>query len=185
MRYQEFETEQWLPFPRPLVFAFFANPKNLPPLMPHWQAARVDEVTFCPPPPRPDGTSAYPGVAAGSGTKLLITARAVPLVPLRGKWLASIEEFRWNESFCDIQLQGPFASWKHCHSVHDTASPETGALGTVVRDHVTYALPLQPVSRLGFPVSQLSMAALFRYRQMQATRLVSRFAEQVGSKSGG
>ncbi|MGI4826906.1 MAG: SRPBCC family protein [Janthinobacterium lividum] len=175
----EFQSEQWLPFPRPLVFAFFANPRNLPPLMPQWQKARIDEVTFCPPPARPEGTPAYPGVAAGSGTRLTITARAAPLLPLRSPWLALIEDFRWNEGFCDIQLEGPFAYWRHCHSVHDATGPEDSP-GTIVRDHVVYELPLEPVSLLGLPVAKLAFASLFHYRQTQALKLVSTFAASLG-----
>ncbi len=118
---RRFETEQWLPFPRDLVFAFFANPANLPPLMPQWQQARIDEATFRPPPPKPPDSREFPTVAAGDGTTLTITARGLPGIPLRGSWHARIEDFRWNEGFCDVQLSGPFAYWKHCHSVRDAA----------------------------------------------------------------
>ena len=176
---QHFETEQWLPYPRALVFAFFGNPANLPLLMPSWQRARIEEVTLVPPPPRPPGTPVYPGVvAAGDGTKLLITARAAPGVPLRLPWLALIEDFRWNEGFCDVQVKGPFASWRHCHSVR----PETreGRSGTIVRDEVQYQLPLAPVSRVGAPFGQMAMRAMFAYRQRQAAVLVERFAQHVG-----
>jgi hypothetical protein len=31
---QHLETQQWVPYPVELVFAFFANPANLPHLMP-------------------------------------------------------------------------------------------------------------------------------------------------------
>lgn len=173
-----FESEQWVRFPRPLVFAFFANPKNLPPLMPGWQHARIDEATYCPPPPRPEGTPVYPSLAAGSGTKLTITARAMPLLPLRGRWDALIEDFRWNEGFCDVQLRGPFAYWRHCHSVRDAASPE-GEPGTVVRDHVTFELPLAPMSQVGLPAVYASFAVLFRYRQARTAELLPRFAAHV------
>ena len=181
MTHAQFQTEQWVPFPRDLVFAFFANPRNLPPLMPQWQHARIDEATFCAPPPRPSGTPVYPGVAAGTGTRLLITARAAPGLPLRGAWHALIEDFRWNEGFCDVQLSGPFAYWRHCHSVRDAFSPDTGAPGTIVEDHVSYALPLDPVSRVGLPATQVLMGILFRYRQARASTLLPRFAEQAGS----
>ena len=170
-----FESEQWVPFPRDLVFAFFANPRNLPPLMPHWQSARIDEVQFCPPPARPANTPAYPGVAAGSGTQLKITARGLPGLPLRGTWFALIEDFRWSEGFCDVQLRGPFAYWRHCHSVQDAASPETGEPGTMVHDHVTFELPLDGVTRAGLPVVLLVFKALFRYRQVQTAKLLPAF----------
>ncbi len=177
---QQFETEQWLPFPRTLVFAFFANPRHLPPLMPRWQHARIDEATFYPPPPRPEGTPVYPGVAAGDGTRLTITARGLPFLPVRAPWNALIEDFRWNEGFCDVQLRGPFAYWRHCHSVRDAASPQDGSPGTIVRDHVTYELPLQPFSAIGLPMAQAAMAAMFKYRQARAEKLLPQFAAAVG-----
>lgn len=171
-----FESEQFLPFPRELVFAFFANPQNLPPLMPHWQKARIDKATWQPTPPRPEDTPELPGVAAGDGTLLLITARAVPGLPLRGAWHARIEDFRWNEGFCDVQLKGPFAYWRHCHSVRDALSATDGTPGTIVHDQVTYELPLAPLSDLGAFVAHAALAATFRYRQGQATKLVPAYA---------
>lgn len=174
-----FESEQFLPFPREVVFAFFANPQNLPPLMPHWQKARIEEVTWQAPPQRPEGTPALPGVAAGDGTLLLITARGVPGLPLRSNWLAKIEDFRWNESFCDVQLMGPFAYWRHCHSVRDAVSAD-GIHGTAIHDQVTYELPLSPLSEIGAPVAKAALAATFRYRQTQAESLVPAYAASAG-----
>ncbi len=172
-----FQTEQWLPFPRTLVFAFFANPANLPPLMPGWQHARIDEITLAPPISRPAGTPEYPGATAGDGTKLLITARGAPGLPLRLPWHAFIEDFRWNEGFCDVQVKGPFSYWRHCHTVRDET--RGGQAGTTVRDAVEYALPLWPLSVVAAPVGQLAMKAMFGYRQRRAAVLVPRFAAQV------
>src|SRR5579875_2664847 len=175
---QHFETEQWLPFPRNLVFAFFANPMNLPPLMPGWQQARIDEITLVPPPRPPEGVARVPGVFAGDGTRLLITARAGPGMPLRVPWLALIEDFRWDEGFCDVQVKGPFAYWRHCHSVRE--EERDGRAGTVVRDAVEYALPLAAVSWMGAWAGQLALLAMFGYRQEQAEVLVPRFAQGLG-----
>ncbi len=111
---------------------------------------------------------------AGSGTTLLITARAAPGVPLRLPWLALIEDFRWNEGFCDLQVKGPFAYWRHCHSVR--AETREGRVGTVVRDAVVYELPLPAVSWMVAPMGPMAMRAMFRYRQQQAAVLVSGFA---------
>ncbi len=174
-----FESEQFLPVPREAAFAFFANPRNLPPLMPHWQQARIDEATWQPPPPRPGGTPQLPGTAAGDGTLLLITARGLPGLPLRGNWWAKIEDFRWNEGFCDVQLKGPFAYWRHCHSVRDAASDQ-GVRGTVVHDHVTYELPVAPLSDAGAFAARAALAATFRYRQAQAAKLVPAYAAAAG-----
>ena len=177
-----FEAKQWVPFARPLVFAFFANPRNLPPLMPAWQQARIVEATLCAPPPRPTGTPPYPGVAAGSGTRLTITARGLPGLPLRAPWDALIEDFRWNEGFCDVQLKGPFAYWRHCHSVRDEM--RESVTGTVIHDHVTFELPLSPLSEPGLPVAKAAMAALFRYRQTRASELLPEFAKLAEQTDG-
>lgn len=40
---QRFETRQWVPFPVELVFAFFANPSNLPHLMPPRLKTRIED----------------------------------------------------------------------------------------------------------------------------------------------
>lgn len=174
-----FESEQFLPVSREVAFAFFANPQNLPPLMPHWQKARIEEVTWQPPPPRPPGTPQLPGVAAGDGTLLLITARGLPGFPPRGNWLARIEDFRWNEGFCDVQLKGPFAYWRHCHSVREAISA-AGVHGTIVHDHVTYELPLAPLSDVGAFAARAALSSTFKYRQGQAGELVPAYAASAG-----
>ena len=139
-----FQAEQWLPFPVEEVFAFFANPQNLPRLMPTWQKARIDEASLLPPPPRP--ASVLPSVAAGAGSHVTISFRAFPLSPVRIPWEAEITEFTWNDHFCDFQLRGPFAYWKHCHSVR----PETrdDRPGTLLRDEVQYEMRFGILGRL-------------------------------------
>ncbi len=145
--------------------------------MPGWQKARIDEATLVPPPPRPVGVPVLPGVVAGDGTSLLITARAAPGVPVRLPWLALIEDFRWNEGFCDVQVKGPFAYWRHCHSVR--GETREGREGSVVRDAVEYELPLPALSWVGAPVGPLAMRAMFGYRQRQAEVLLPRYAAGV------
>src|SRR5271156_4669843 len=100
MRYK-FQTGQWLPYSREKVFRFFADPANLPPLMPKWQRARIERAQYV----APAGTS---GVVAGAGSMMTISFRPIPSLPLRLEWDACIAEFRWNEYFCDEQRCGPF-----------------------------------------------------------------------------
>ena len=153
-----FETSQWLPYPPELVFAFFANPENLPRLMPKWQNARIEEAVFAPPPPRPLNSPRYPGIAAGDGTRLTLSLRPFPFAPFRIPWEAQIEDFRWNHGFCDIQLRGPFTSWRHCHTV--TAKDS----GTTLHDTVTYDLPIaiRPI-----------LAYIFRHRHQRTIELLA------------
>jgi ligand-binding SRPBCC domain-containing protein len=170
---QHFRTEQSLPYARELVFAFFANPMNLPRLMPKWQRARIEEVTLVPP-KRPAG--ALPGIAAGRGTRILLSARPFPGSPLRGGWEALIDDFHWNESFCDLQVKGPFVSWRHCHSLHERTD---GQPGIVVRDDVEYE---PPAALFSSPIAKMALAQVFRYRQQRTAELMPTFAATATSR---
>ncbi len=174
-----YHSEQWLPYPVELVFAFFANPENLPRLMPAWQKARIEEAAFAPPPPAP--SSANPSqdktIAAGAGTRITLSFRPVPFSPVRIPWKAEISEFVWNDHFCDLQLRGPFAYWHHCHSVH--AEPRTGESGqptpgTLLRDQVEYE---PPFGRLGEVANSLfithQLRSTFDYRHKRTRELLA------------
>jgi ligand-binding SRPBCC domain-containing protein len=155
-----FQTEQWLPFPREQVFAFFADPANLPPLMPGWQHARVERANYVSPPEAHSTTS----VAAGQGSSITISFRPIRWVPLRLEWDAYIAEFRWNDFFCDEQRRGPFRYFRHCHRIRDEV--RDGVKGSVVSDAAEYELPL---GLLGDAANGLAVKrqirALFGHRQ--------------------
>jgi ligand-binding SRPBCC domain-containing protein len=176
-----FQTEQWLPYPRERLFAFFANPANLPPLMPRWQRARVEKADYVSPPAPPSPSASHAvvpmpgalGVAAGAGSLITISFRPIPLLPLRLKWEAYIAEFRWNDFFCDEQRRGPFRYFHHCHRVRDEI--REGAAGAVVSDVLEYELPMGPLDDL---LNRLAMKrqirALFAYRQRMLAVLRAR-----------
>jgi ligand-binding SRPBCC domain-containing protein len=169
-----FQTEQWLPYAPELVFAFFANPENLPRLMPRWQSARIEEATFAPTPARPAGAPRYPGIAAGDGTCITLSIRPFPLSPIRLPWKALIEDFHWNQGFCDVQVDGPFQYWRHCHTVEAAISPDTGAAGSIVRDQVNYEVPFGFFGRLLHRILiRGRIAAIFRYRQKRTSQLLA------------
>jgi ligand-binding SRPBCC domain-containing protein len=168
-----FQTEQRLPYPLELVFAFFADPANLPKLMPLWQCARIEQATFVPPPPPPQPFPGSDRITAGTGTLLKITIRPVPLVPIRASWDARIENFRWLEGFCDVQLSGPFKIWRHCHTVQLHRS------GTLLHDEVEYELPLGPLGSLAEKLFiHRQLAATFSYRQRRTLELLAIEASQ-------
>lgn len=175
-----FATEQWLPFSPELVFAFFCNPQNLPPLMPRWQRARIEEVLFVAPPPRPADSPAR--IATGSGTTMLLSFRAVPLLPLRIYWNALIPEFVWNDHFCDQQTAGPFHYWKHCHSV--SAETRDGVHGTVVHDRVEYELPGGPLGDIANAIGgRLQMRYIFNTRHRMTAKLMPLYAERQARRN--
>jgi len=171
------QAEQWLPYPVETVFEFFANPENLPRLMPAWQKARIEEAVFAPPPPRPGTTRVHAhAVAAGAGTRMTISFRPIPLSPIRVPWDAEISEFVWNDHFCDVQHRGPFAYWKHCHRLE--AQTRDGMPGTLLRDHVVYELPFGILGDLADRLFvRRQMDSIFRYRQERTSELLPRMVE--------
>ena len=168
MRYT-FHAEQWLPYSVDTLFAFFADPTNLPRLMPAWQKARIDEASILPPSPAPGSTPST--IAAGVGSRITLSFRAFPYSPIRISWDAKIVDFLWNERFCDRQLRGPFAYWNHCHSVR-TETRNT-IPGTLITDHVEYELPFGRLGELAHAIAlRRQIAYMFTYRQ---TRLAEIF----------
>jgi ligand-binding SRPBCC domain-containing protein len=163
-----FETEQWLPYPFKRVFAFFADPANLPALMPGWQRARVERANYVSPP----GPPSTGKVVAGPGSLITISFRAVPLLPLRLEWDAYIAEFQWNEYFCDEQRRGPFKYFRHCHRVSNEA--RDGMTGSMVSDAVEYELPLGMLGDLANVLAvKRQIRSLFAHRQRMLPMLLS------------
>jgi ligand-binding SRPBCC domain-containing protein len=129
------EAEQLVRRPRRDVFGFFAQPENLDAITP-------DDLRFEIVSPRPIA------MRAGALIEYRLRLAAVPF-----RWLTRIEEFVPEERFVDVQLAGPYRSWRHTHSFADV--PE----GTLVRDRVEYELPLGSLGALAH--------ALFVRRRLQ------------------
>ena len=166
MRYH-YTTSQWLPCRLELAFSFFANPNNLPLLMPHWQRVRIDSLNLV----RPSDAASSSADIAGQGTTMRISFRPVPYLPLRQTWRAVISEFTWNNRFCDEQKRGPFAYWKHCHRIREES--HAGASGTLITDDVAYEMKMGPFGDFAhrlFVVRQIRN--LFLYRQQQVEKLL-------------
>jgi ligand-binding SRPBCC domain-containing protein len=166
-----FQTEQFLPYPLEAVFAFFADPANLPRLMPDWQRARIESATFAAPPPPPRAFAGSERIVAGDGTRITLTIRPFPYSPVRLPWDALIEDFRWLQGFCDVQTRGPFKYWRHCHTVQPDGE------GTRLRDEVHYELPLGPLGLLANTLFvRHQVAAIFRFRQRRTLDLLTQIS---------
>ena len=162
-----FEQEFWAPYPIEQVFGFFADPENLPRIMPSGQKARIESAKLTTPADMPH----VPHTVAGEGSELLISFRPIPFVPIRQTWRARIEEFVYLSHFCDVQMMGPFKSWRHCHRVRSERHGD--AQGTVVRDEVDYELPLAGVADRAAGLVQANLAGIFRFRQTETLRLLA------------
>jgi ligand-binding SRPBCC domain-containing protein len=167
-----FRTTQWLPYAVESVFAFFANPANLPKLHPTWQQARIDEIELHPPSRNtrsaPEGT-----IAAGRGTRVTLSFRPVRLSPVRVSWVALIEDFHWNERFCDRQVEGPFRYWRQCHRMQAWQSEKTGEHGTLLIDTIEYELPFDTLGHLANRLAVRKMLdGLFNHRHRRTEELL-------------
>ena len=136
------ERRVWLPRPRPEVFEFFADPRNLERLHPAWARPRW----LAPPPAR---------LAPGAVLDFQVAW-------LPGRWRVIVREFDAPYRFVDAQVRGPFARWEHRHRFAEGAEGEGG---TWVEDRVTYRLPLGPLGRLIHAVGAgHQVRQLFDYR---------------------
>jgi ligand-binding SRPBCC domain-containing protein len=151
--------EQWVPFPVDHVFAFFANPNNLPRIMPPAIQTKIVLLELKPPPSDHSVLAAMASTLAGPGSKIVMSVRVFPFQPIQVQWISYVTEFEWNHHFADIQEKGPFKTW--CHR-HQFASVTRNAVnGTIVRDLVEY--------EVGFGLLGVIAQNLFVSRQIQQT----------------
>jgi ligand-binding SRPBCC domain-containing protein len=133
---QRLHAEHWVPVPLPRVFAFFADPHNLPRIMPPSQGAKIIKLNLVP--PRLPVGAPLRGAErmAGAGTEIMFKFRVIPYIPVHERWTALITEFIYHEHFSDTQKQGPFKSWHHTHTFESKIVD--GVEGTTVGDEVEY-----------------------------------------------
>jgi ligand-binding SRPBCC domain-containing protein len=170
---QHFETRQWVPFPLERVFAFLADPRNLPRLMPTELQTRIEETRLVPPPiPQTDSIAPLvANVSAGVGSEVVVSFRPVTWMPRRITWLARIVEFVWNSHTIDEQIRGPFARFHHRHSTRSAF--REGIEGTVARDEIEYALPFGFLSRPANAFVKQQLEQSFAWRQQRLAQILS------------
>ena len=161
---RRFESEQWVPAPLERVFAFFADPHNLPRIMPPALGTRLVKLSLVP--PRFPAGQVPPGTLrmAGAGTEMTVAVRVIPYFPVHERWVVRITEFSLNQYFHDVQKQGPFRLWEHTHSFEPGAVG--GQEGTLIRDEVDYEIGFGIVGRvLENTLFQRIFRSTFEYRR--------------------
>jgi ligand-binding SRPBCC domain-containing protein len=123
------------------VFAFHELPDALSRLTPPWESARVIQ-------PAPD---------LHVGSIAIVETRILGIVPAR--WVARHTIYDPPRMFEDVQVSGPFRSWRHRHIV------EPHERGATLRDEIEYEPPLSIIGRLVAPLLILPrLRRLFDYR---------------------
>jgi ligand-binding SRPBCC domain-containing protein len=116
--------EQWVPLPVEKIFPFFSAATNLELITPSWLKFKVLGMST-------------PEIGQGTLIDYRLRLHGIPL-----KWRTLIESWAPNQSFVDLQVQGPFALWHHTHEF----VPKDG--GTLIVDKLRYRLPLGIVGDL-------------------------------------
>jgi ligand-binding SRPBCC domain-containing protein len=175
-----FRTVQWVPYPVDKVFAFFADPANVPPLMPAWQKARIEAMNLVPPLKHERNAAKVP--IAGAGSRMTISFRAIPLLPIRVLWDAQIVDFEWNSTFADEQCpRGPFRYWLHRHTVRTQVKGST--TGSLVEDELEYELPFGFLGDIADRwVVARQIRQIFAHRQRRLLELLGRDGSLTSSQ---
>lgn len=122
------------------MFAFFADAANLEALTPKFLAFEI--LT-----PQPIA------MRAGALIEYRLSLYRVPI-----RWKTVIEAFEPETRFIDVQLRGPYRTWRHVHTFRDHP------LGTEIIDEVDYTLPLRPFSSLALPLVKRQLRTIFDFR---------------------
>ena len=137
------------------VFAFHELPDALARLTPPWERARV--------------LKAAPSLRAGE--RAVVETRLFGLLPVR--WVAEHTAYDPPRMFEDVQLSGPFKSWRHAHFV------EPHENGSLLRDEIEFEPPLGPLGRAAAPLFILPrLRRLFDYRHGVTRAWCERVARQ-------
>ncbi len=123
------------------VFAFHESPDALEKLSPPWetvnvlQKANIREI----------------------GSRAIIETKLFGLIPV--KWIAEHTKYEPPRMFEDVQISGPFASWRHQHIIipHEN--------GAILRDEIEFEPPMWIFGRLAAPFAILpKLEKMFEYR---------------------
>jgi len=123
------------------VFRFHEQPEALELLLPPWESARVIRAAKI----------------SDVGDQAIVETRVFG--PFTMRWVAQHTIYDPPHMFEDVQVKGPFRSWRHRHMVE----PHVG--GALLRDEIDYQPPLGFLGRAFAPyVIEKRLRKLFEYR---------------------
>ena len=130
------------------TFRIFEDPYNLARITPPWMGFEI----------------LTPDLKMRSGLEIDYRFRWLGL-PMT--WRTLITVYEPPHLFVDEALKGPYALWRHRHEFQQTGE------GTVVRDHVDYALPLGFLGDIAHAlVVRRQVEQIFAYRQTRIAELI-------------
>ncbi|MEM9999077.1 MAG: TIGR01777 family oxidoreductase, partial [Bacteroidota bacterium] len=149
-----------VPAPADALFAWHERPGAFDRLSPPWQPVTLQHFEGI-----RDGQRAVIDMPLGPG-------------PLTLTWIAEHRDYRPSTapdepgSFTDVQIEGPFASWRHTHRM----LPEEAEASTL-RDEIVYELPASRVTQpLGGWLAKGELDRVFAYRHRVTRHDLARHA---------
>lgn len=138
---EHFVARSAMPASAEAVWSWHSRPGAFERLVPPWQAVRLLE--------------RQGGIEEGGRVVLAVRAGG-----RWRRWVAEHRNYQAGRQFCDVQLEGPFRFWRHCHRVVPGSAERCS-----LEDDIEYALPLGRVGNLlGGATVQRALARIFRYR---------------------
>lgn len=123
------------------VFAFHELPDAFERLVPPWEDAKIVQKADI----------------ADIGSRAIIEQKIFGLIPSR--WVAEHTAYDPPRMFEDVQISGPFASWRHRHVI------EPHEEGAVLRDEIEFEPPMSIIGDLAAPLFILPrIEKMFDYR---------------------
>jgi ligand-binding SRPBCC domain-containing protein len=151
MKIYQIKSKQVLPMTLDNSWNFFSDPGNLPKITPPWLNLKITSDL-------PD--KMYEG--------MIITYKVSPFLGIPSNWVTEITQMRERKFFIDEQRFGPYKFWHHQHHFKEVND------GIEMQDIVTYALPLDPLSR---PINGLivgnKVKEIFKFREEVLKKLFS------------
>lgn len=123
------------------VFAFHERPDAIELLVPPWENATVVQKAEI----------------SKIGSQAIIETRLFGLFPVR--WIAEHTAYDPPRMFEDVQISGPFKSWRHKHIVEP--HPE----GAILRDEIEFEPPMWFLGRIAAPFAVIpKLTKMFDFR---------------------
>jgi hypothetical protein len=145
------EREQIIHRSKAETFAFFCDAWNLEQITPPFLRFRIMT-------PRP--------VVMKKGA-LIDYQLSLFAIPFR--WRTRIEQWSPNDSFVDLQIQGPYALWHHTHTF-----TSLGPDKTLMRDRVEYRIPMGIFGRIAHALFvRRTLQTIFDYRAAMTAKLLN------------
>ena len=110
------------------VFAFHELPDAIERLVPPWESVKIIQKADI----------------SKVGSRAILEQKIFGLIP--SKWIAEHTKYEPPREFEDVQISGPFATWRHRHII------ESHADGAILRDEIEFEPPLWILGQIAAPV---------------------------------